>query len=198
MTVTARVDGRAARGARARDAIVEAFLALVQEGHLRPTAARVAERAGLSLRSVFHHFADTEAVFAAAADRHTSRILALATPLPSTGPLAKRLDAFVAQRARLLEAIAPVRRAALLLEPFSAEVAARLAGARRFARDEVERAFGPELAARRGRDRTELRSALAAASGFPLWESLRRHEGLGVAAARRVMARTLRGLLEDR
>src|SRR5215468_1968420 len=131
------MDGRLARGARARAAIVDALLALIEEGDLRPSAARIAERAGVSLRSVFQHFKDVESLFAAAADRQSERLAPLVARIPGDGPLARRLDAFVATRARLLDAIAPVRRAALLMEPFSREVRTRLGAFRRLKADEV-------------------------------------------------------------
>ncbi len=83
----ARLDGRRARALRARDAIVDALLDLMQEGQVRPTAAQIAARAGVSLRTVFQHFRDLEALFAAAADRQTARLLALAGEVPATGPL---------------------------------------------------------------------------------------------------------------
>ncbi|MEO2168125.1 MAG: hypothetical protein ABGY42_08390, partial [bacterium] len=43
----ARVDGRTARSLRSRQAVVEALLDLLEGGNLRPTAAQIAERAGL-------------------------------------------------------------------------------------------------------------------------------------------------------
>ena len=106
-------DGRIARGARARTAIVDALLALIEAGELRPSAARIAERAGVSLRSVFQHFKDVESLFAAMADRQRERLAPFLDSVPDEGPLEGRLDAFVAARTRLLESIAPVRRAAL-------------------------------------------------------------------------------------
>jgi hypothetical protein len=41
------LDGRSARALRTREAIVDACIGLVEEGELRPTAPRVAERAGV-------------------------------------------------------------------------------------------------------------------------------------------------------
>jgi AcrR family transcriptional regulator len=192
-----RSDGRLARGERARGLVVDALLELVREGDLRPTAPRIAERARVSLRTVFHHFADLEARFAAAADRQSDRLRRLAVPIAPDGALAQRLDAFVQQRARLLETIAPVRRAALLMEPFSKEIAARLAHTRRLGMQEVTRVFARELAARAPAARRELASALHAASGFPAWETLRSHQGLPPARARRVMRRMLAALLHS-
>jgi AcrR family transcriptional regulator len=190
-----RSDGRLARGARARGLVVDALLELVREGDLRPTAPRIAERARVSLRTVFHHFADLEAVFAAAADRQSESLRRLAVRIAPDGPLAPRLDAFVHQRARLLETIAPVRRAALLMEPFSKEISRRLADTRRRGLNEVTRVFAHELAAHAPAARRELAAALHAASSFPTWETLRSHQGLPPARARRVMRRMLAALL---
>ena len=147
----------------------------------------------MSLRSVSHHFADLEALFSAAADRQT-RLRGLARPLAGGGPLGARLAAFVRQRARFLEAITPVRRAALLMEPFSPE--ARLRRVRALGREEVARVFAPELTGRRLADRRELLAALAAVSGWQAWEALRAHEKLSRARAARALVRTLAALLQ--
>jgi AcrR family transcriptional regulator len=190
-------DGRLARGERARGLVVDALLQLVREGDLRPTAPRIAERARVSLRTVFHHFADLEALFAAAADRQTDDVRRLVVPVPRDGELGARLDAFVQQRARLLEAITPVRRAALLMEPFSKEIASRLAETRALGMAEVLRVFALELAKRPAAARRDLAAALHAASGFPAWETLRRHQGLPAPRTRRVMRRMLAALLDS-
>ena len=57
------VDGRAARALRTRNRVVDALLDLIDEGDLRPPAADVARRAGVSLRSVYQHFDDLETLF---------------------------------------------------------------------------------------------------------------------------------------
>ena len=191
------LDGRAARAQRTRRAVVDALLALIDEGDVRPTAPRIAERAGVSLRSIFQHFTDLEALFSAASEREMERLLALVRPLPLDGPLDARIEAFVAQRARVLESVTPVRRAALLQEPFSAELQATRDRLLAMARGEVESVFQPELARHAKRDRAELLAALDAVSSWDMWESLRAHQRLSVGRARRVLARTLRALLSD-
>jgi len=168
---------------------------LLSEGELRPTAPRIAARAGISLRSVFQHFPDMEAIFSALADRQTARIRSLGQPIAPEGPLDERVAAFVAQRARIFETIAPVRRAALLMEPFSPEIARRLRGARAVGRREVERVFVVELPARAPTARRELLAALDVAGSWSTWESLRTQQGLSIDRARRVMARMLAALL---
>ena len=117
------------------------MLALISEGDLRPTAPRIAERAGVSLRSVFHHFDDLETLFEAAARLQMERVLGLVRPIDAALPLAERLDEIIAQRARVYESVTPVRRAAMLSEPGSRVVAERLTMARAWKRAEVERVF---------------------------------------------------------
>ena len=86
-------DGRAARAARTRDAIVEATVALVEEGDVRPTAPRIAERAGVSVRSVFQHFDDLPALHTAVVQRVVERLAVLVVPADPARPLADRIDA---------------------------------------------------------------------------------------------------------
>src|ERR1700733_2213878 len=102
------LDGRLARGARTRHAVVDALLDLLNEGDLRPTAARIAERAGVSLRIVFHHFDDLESIYSELADRQAERVKPLTVPIPVTLPFARRVEEFSAQRGRLLETLSPV------------------------------------------------------------------------------------------
>ncbi len=90
-----------------------------------------------------------------------------------------------------------MRRGAVLVEPFSREIARRLRGARARGRAEVARVFAAELEACPPAERRTRLAALAAVGEWPFWESLRRHEGLSVAQARRVLARLLGALLEE-
>lgn len=189
-------DGRTARTERTKDAVVEALLSLIQEGDLRPSAQRIAERTGVSLRTIFHHYQDMESLFAATAEAQFQRLLAMMRVIPRSGPLDGRMSAFVAERARLLEAISPVRRSALLSEPFSDELHARLTWARARARIEIERVFALELN-RGGSDGKELLHALTAAASWSSWEALRSHQGLTAQQARRVMTRTISALLKE-
>ncbi|WP_416904161.1 TetR/AcrR family transcriptional regulator [Micromonospora echinospora] len=191
-----RVDGRTARAERTRAAIVEAHLALISEGDLRPTGERIAERAGISLRTLWTNFKDMETLFEASGDEVLRQQDAAYRPIPSTLPLAKRVDAFCRQRARLLQLIAPSARAAQMREPVSEQLHRnRLKHVDRV-RDEVGQLFAAELA-QAGPGRDQLVHALVAASMWPAWSMLRDGLGLGVDQARAVMARTVAALLAD-
>jgi len=190
-------DGRAERGERTRDAVVNAMLDLIEEGDLQPTAPRIAERAGVALRTVFHHFEDLEALFAVAAQRQMQRHLARMPFVPRDAPPTERLNAFVASRSAALEAISPVRRSALLSEPFSRVIAGHLAWIRRRGQQEIERVFAPELHRLTPSARRDTIEGLTAAASWSTWEALRAHQGLSVAQARRVLKRMLAALLRQ-
>lgn len=184
----APIDGRTLRSLRTREAIVDATIALLEQGDLRPTAPRVAEQAAVSVRSVFQHFDDLETLHAAVAERLVERVAVLVFPVEPDLPLEERLDRFVRGRALLLEAVTPIRRAAEVHGPFSAEITARLRDGQAFLRAEVTRTFGPEVDAA-GADRDDVLDALDAALSWGTWEVLRANLGRDQATAQRVLRR---------
>ena len=190
-------DGRAARALLTREAIVDACLAMVEEGDLRPTAPRLAERAGVSVRSVFQHFDDLPSLHIAVTQRIAERMSALLVPPDTTVPLDRRIERFVEHRASLLEAATPFRRAAQVHGPFSPEIRAAITQAAAYLHHEVEETFAPELDAGDPADRTPLLEALAAAASWPYWDVLRTEHEVPTNHARAVMARTLAALLHS-
>src|SRR3954447_15843011 len=86
-------DGRAARSVRTRRAIVDALRALHHEGDLRPTAPRVAERAGVSVRTVWQHFDDLEALLVEAGLRDLEIARSFVTPIDSALSAEQRVEA---------------------------------------------------------------------------------------------------------
>ena len=185
-----RVDGRTARSERTRTAIVEAHLQLIQEGDLRPTADRIAKVAGVSLRALWSHFADMEALFAASGQRVLEQRDAAHQPIPADLPLAERIQAYCHQRARLLEAVAPTAKAAAIKEPFSPT----LMGFRRThtqrVLEELKVLFAKEIDGN-----MELLSALTAVSMWPTWGTWRDALGMSPEAARAALTRTISALL---
>jgi hypothetical protein len=143
---------------------------------------------------VFQHFDDLDSLYASVADAQWTRLSGLISQETGTGPLADRVRSFVERRAELLEKITPVRRAALLQEPFSEELARRLRFAHELARSEVERTFAPELAAAGEHGRSVL-FALDVATNWSAWDTLRRLNGLSVEESKRAMAMALNSLI---
>lgn len=149
----------------------------------------------MSLRSVFQHFADLEALFAAATDQELSRISGHVEAIDPAGSLDTRIDAFVGQRSVVLEQVTPARRASLLQEATSTAIVDIRDRLLALGRQEVERTFEPELGPQGGGRRKELLDALDAVTGWQTWEALRAHQRLSVEEASRVVSRIVRALL---
>jgi AcrR family transcriptional regulator len=188
-------DGRAARSHRTRAAIVDGLIALLERGHVQPTVEEIAAEAGVAPRTVFQHYADRDALFAALAARRRPRAEELMAGLPAGGAVVERIDALVAQRARVYEWIAPVRRAALLMEPFSESVQARVAAFRARKRREAIGLFAQELSALGPEERSAAEAALAALTSYAAWDALRTQQGRDVEQASAALTAALRGLL---
>jgi AcrR family transcriptional regulator len=75
-SVTMRKSPTQARAAHTVDAIVEAATQILQsDGEDRLTTNRIAERAGVSIGSLYQYFADKEAIVEAIAERERDRIV---------------------------------------------------------------------------------------------------------------------------
>jgi TetR/AcrR family transcriptional regulator of autoinduction and epiphytic fitness len=191
------LDGRVARSHRTRAAIVESLISLLEAGRVQPTIEEIAARASVAPRTVFQHYGDREVLFAAVSEHREEHLLTLMGAVSADGPLEERLAQVVEQRARVFEWIAPVRRAALLMEPFSENVRAALRSFRAAKRGELARVFATEMAACPDEERDIAVAALGAAGSWSAWDALRTQQGLDVAQASAAMHRTLRCLLSS-
>jgi AcrR family transcriptional regulator len=190
-------DGRTARSHRTRRAIIDAMRTLHAEGDLRPTALRIAERAGVSLRTVWQQFEDREALLVEAVRRDRDILRSLLDQVELDRPLAARVDAFVGQRVHVLEEMTPTWRAARIHEPFSDQLRIDKKRKTDRGRRELELVFAPELAQVTGQRRDQLLDALHAVSIWPFWESLRTDLGLSPARARDLVKATFTALLSQ-
>jgi TetR/AcrR family transcriptional regulator, regulator of autoinduction and epiphytic fitness len=186
-------DGRLARGRRTRRNVAEALIELLREGQPDPTARAVAARAGVSLRLVFHHFADMDDLYHFVAALQLRQQWSAMPRLEDGLPLAARIERTVAHRAALFEEVSPVRRALARRTPSSPAVAQALAAADALLLESLRATFAPELRALAPAVRREYLGTLDAASSWDLWERLRSGPGVGVGAraARRIMTRML-------
>jgi len=106
-------DGRTLRRTRNRQRVIIALLDIVREGELDPSVADIADRAGVSHRSVFRYFDDINDLVRTAIDHEVE----LATPLAAIpdlgiGPLDRRIDSWVDSRLRVHAATYQVGRVA--------------------------------------------------------------------------------------
>lgn len=187
-------DGRRVRGQRTRSAIVDAHVALLRSGNLAPTGLQIATRAGVSLRTLWTHFAELEELFAAVASEVLAQQDAQFRAVDPSLALAQRIDAFSTQRALALEQIAPFARASAAREPLSPVLRDYHRIHLDRVRDEVRVLFRAELDRRS--DASQVVDALAAATTWGSWSTLRDRLGLNPRRSRSAMARTVAALLQ--
>jgi AcrR family transcriptional regulator len=187
-------DGRVARGQRTRRNVAEALIQLLGEGEPEPTAKAVAERAGVSLRLVFHHFAEMDDLYHYVAALVLRRQWSGMPHIAERLGLANRIDRVVAHRAALYEEIAPVRRALMRRVATAPCVGNAIAASDGLLFENLKVTFAPELAAMPEGLRAEYLEALDTASSWEAWDRLRTVSRLAVPGAKRVMVRTLEAL----
>src|SRR3712207_2660379 len=105
------VDGRRLRREHNRDAVIDALLALFAEGCYTPAAADIAERAGISARSLFRYFDDVDDLVRAAIERQLDAIAPYRTlHVDPDATTANKIRALVDARVRMHEAVAATAR----------------------------------------------------------------------------------------
>jgi AcrR family transcriptional regulator len=192
--IEATQDGRLARSARTRRAIVDALRSLHHDGDLRPTAPRVAERAGVSLRTVFQHFEDLESLLVEAGRVDYEIAIRYVRPVDRSATVEERLRQLIAQRGEMYEALAPVWRAARLQEPFSPQIRSNRDHLMQTGRDQLDALFGAELDRLPASRRDRTLDALQVATSWATWESLRTEIHLAPAAAHKAVLALLSNL----
>jgi AcrR family transcriptional regulator len=165
-----------------------------------PSADQIADRAGLSRRSIFYHFSDLAALYDAVSEAGMQRCAPLRQAIAPDAPQGERIAALADVRARFLEATTPFRRA-LTAQALSGPASSQ---AMRVGRDflrtqgeEIEALFAADLAHLSAPERADVFEALSVAAGPTTWELLRFSRGLSMARARAVMERMLRAVLRD-
>lgn len=130
---------------------------LVDDGNPHLRTAEIAERAEVSVRSIFHHLPDLEALYLSVVDAQLRGILADLQPVRTEGNLDERVSALVSERAKLSERALPMRKLAARFEALSdASRAPRARFGRDVQRRRGEIAFQPKLAQVAEADRAEL------------------------------------------
>lgn len=184
-------DGRKQRSERSRQAIVDAMLDIIMGGRMEPSAAEVAEKAGVSARTVFRHFEEMDSLYSEMTERIEGEIMPIIQQ-PFTGEgWRAQLDQLLERRAMIYERIMPVKIAASI---------------RRFSSDYLmlnyERFIHLERTGLEGvlpeairRDAT-LFSAIEMCAGFQTWRRLRQDQGLTIDQAAGVVRLTIARLVD--
>jgi AcrR family transcriptional regulator len=168
-------DGRTLRSERSHRSIAEALLACYAEGRLRPTAREVADRAGVSLRTVFGHFEKLEELHTEAALLHIGRVSATlgARPIVPRGTRRQRAELLVRKLSRIWEEHAGIERATRLAQHESRVLASFLSRGVRARRALLEATFARELAGRSAAERALCLDLALLLTSFEAWDQLR-------------------------
>jgi AcrR family transcriptional regulator len=194
MTVTdAQVDGRRLRREQNRESVIDALITLYEEGMYTPSSGEIAERAGISPRSLFRYFDDVDDLSRAAIERHLANHRDLFDIDITSGlSLAEKVEHFVNARVELHERVTPGARAGRAVSHRNPTVAARLFETRVFLRDQVHRVFAPELAG----DRAALLPAVDELCSFEAYDFLRVGHRMSRAKATAALITALEKLLD--
>ena len=173
-----RVDGRRLRSERTKQLIIEAFLSLLREEQVMPTAVQIAERAGYSVRSIFERFPDLVALRVAATDYALAQALALAPARQVDADRETRVKSQVETRAFTCERGIALWRVLLTTEDNSGELAIRVRRARETTVTRMELMYKPELATLSPEERQQTLIALEAITDMESWARMREMHGL--------------------
>jgi AcrR family transcriptional regulator len=167
---------------------------LLRAGDPDPTAKAVAQRAGVSLRLVFHHFADMDDLYQFVGTLQLRRQWA---EMPQVSPklsLPTRIERTVAHRAALFEETSYIRRALMCRAPTCPAVGRALEASDNLFLEDLKATFSPELAGLSAASRAEYLGAMDTGTSWEAWERLRATSGVPVRGARRVMSLILEAL----
>ncbi len=189
-------DGRHARRDRNKIAVVDAFLELVRAGNPRPSVADVAERSGISHRSVFRYFADKDELARTAISRQEAAVAPMFTDtIARNTPLADRVRTLVTHRLSLFEEIAPVARLSRALAPLQPIVSAEITRSRGFLRVQVNKLFAAELDAMDPVRAASIAAVLDVVCSFESIDLLRVDQGLSHDHAAAALVESIMQLL---
>ncbi len=184
------VDGRRLRSERSRLAIINAALALQEEGTLVPTAQQIAERAGVGIRSFFRHFEDMESLFDAVDCQIRDSYEELFLGGDRDGTRVERIEHAVARHADAYEQVKSIVLGTHAQLWRSKTLRKNYARNQRALRKDLD-GWLPELnSLPRYR-----REAVDAIASFEMWHRLREHQGLSKKAAIAIVTDLLKGLI---
>lgn len=178
LNIVGSSDGRRQRSERSQTAIIEAALALMEEGTLVPTAQQIADRAGVGIRSFFRHFVDMDSLFLAADEMLLDSYEALFQVADRDGSLSTRVSRAVELYGNAFDNLMQMILCTKALLWRFPKLKENYAWHQRRLRKELE-LWLPEVADL-PRDRRE---AVHAVASFEMWHRLREHQGLSYGAS---------------
>lgn len=188
----ATTDGRIQRSERSRQLIIDAMLALVNEGNLIPTAQQVADQAGVAIRTVFRHFSEMENLYAEMDSYLKPTYEDLFLGGDRSGSLEERVLHAVERHANAYSAMGLVIQSTLSLIWRSPMLKKNYARNQRGLRKDLDD-WLPELK----KVSAETREAIDAITSFEFWDRLQSHQGLSKKACITLVTNLVTGLIRQ-
>ena len=185
----------AARRRRVR--ALDAFIDLVLEGNLPPTPKQVAERAGISMATLFRYFENLNSMRHDAAARMLERFPLLELKDIGKGPLLERIERFVALRVALWEKVnllARLQRSLVLQDEDAAQMVDYVRGVMA---NQVREHFAPELRELTTAQRDDVVALIAMLTSVESWEQFRHAYRRSPLQTRRAWADAIEALVQD-
>jgi AcrR family transcriptional regulator len=177
--------------------VTEAMIDLVLEGHSPPSAEQVAERAGVSVASLFRYFETLDDLRLETTNRYFDRYAHLfEIDGIGEGTLDERIDRFVSTRVRLHETTEPMARLARMRAAEHADLADTLHRVRATRTDQVRHHFDAELSRMTPAERDDVAVTISTLTSFEAWDQLRHHHSRTQHQTRRAWKRALGRLLQ--
>lgn len=144
-TTEAATDGRHRRAQANREAIVDALVSLYADGHVDPSAAQIAERAGVSERSLFRHFDDIDDLCHTAFVVQWKRLVdRIGLQILDTASTSEKIAAIVEQRVGLYLDMMNVMRITRMHAVRNETVMSHVRSSRKEMRKQIDRLFSFE------------------------------------------------------
>jgi AcrR family transcriptional regulator len=192
------IDGRRARRERGRLAVTDAMIDLVFEGNIPPTSEQIAERAGVSVASIFRYFDTLDDLRRATTDVYLERFAHIfEIPEIGEGSLPTRIDTFVSSRVTMHETTEPMARLVRSRALGNSDIDAALQGVRATRADQIRYHFAHEIGRLTPAVADDLVAVIATLTSFESWNQARHEHRRSAAQLRRAWNGALTKLLAN-
>jgi TetR/AcrR family transcriptional regulator of autoinduction and epiphytic fitness len=194
---TSSIDGRSLRRERNRQDIVDALLELIENGETEISAALIAQKAGLSERSIFRYFDDVSDLHRSVCDQAFSKEIALALiDDAGTGSLDTKIENFINQRVRIYtmnEKIAPAARSFAFKNPI---IKNQIVRGRKLLRIQIIKHFEEELSALDKQQQQAAVSIIDSLTTFETYDMMRSDQKMSVHTIKSILTESIRKALQ--
>jgi TetR/AcrR family transcriptional regulator, regulator of autoinduction and epiphytic fitness len=176
--------------------VVDAAFALILEGKALPSADDVADRANVSVSSVFRNFDGLADMHVQALDQFRSRYSHFVTARPAPGAdLESRVGFFVRHRVRLYDQAGPLLMLARMRALDHEAMLEAVAHNRAALAAQTRECFGPEITGRTTADAADLASLLDSLTSPESFDLMTRTHGRSTRQIARAWRSGLQGLI---